>query len=52
MKTVKYNAETGETTIEEVDDVEMPVIEETSQPTVEQRISALETLYLQAEGII
>ena len=45
-------AVTGETIIEEVADVEMPVVEETPQQTVEERVAALETLYLQAEGII
>lgn len=52
MKTIIYNVETGEITIEEVPDVEMPVVEETPQQTVEERVAALETLYLQSEGII
>ena len=28
MKQINYNAETGETTLEEVADIEMPVVEE------------------------
>ena len=52
MKNVIYNAVTGETTTEEVPDVEMPIIEEIPQQTIEERVAALETLYLQAEGII
>ena len=52
MKQIIYNAQTGETTIEEIADVEILVVEETPQPTIEERVAALETLYLQAEGII
>jgi len=42
MKHIIYDAQTGKTTITEVPDEEMPVIEETSAPTVEDRITALE----------
>lgn len=52
MKTIIYNVETGETTIEEIPDVEMPIIEEAPQQTFEERLSALETLALQSEDII
>ena len=52
MKNVIYNAETGETIVEEVADVEMPIIEEIPRQTVDERMSELETLVLQMGGII
>ena len=55
MKILVENNITGETKeveIEEVADVEIPVMEGTPQPTIEERIAAIETLYLQSEGII
>lgn len=52
MRNITYNAETGETTVEEVPDVEMPIVEEVPVKTAEQRISELETLVLQMGGII
>ena len=52
MKQINYNAETRETTVEEVADVEIPVTPTTSEPTVEERVAALETLVLELGGII
>ena len=52
MKQINYNAKTGETIIEEMPDVEVPVTEEIPVKSIEQRVSDLETLTLQNMGVI
>lgn len=42
MKQINFDVMTGETTIVEVPDVEMPIIEETPTPTIESRLDAME----------
>ena len=52
MTNIIYNAETGETMVEEVADVEMPIVEGVPQQTIEERMASLETLVLELGGII
>lgn len=42
MKQIIYNAQTGETTFEEVPDVETPIDETSAEPSQEERLTAVE----------
>lgn len=52
MIKINYNAQTGEETIEEVADVETPIIDVVAEPTEAERIEALESAILELGGLI
>jgi len=47
MTNINYNAQTGETTYEEVADVETPIENIVVEPTEAERITALESALLE-----
>lgn len=50
MKNIIYNAQTGETTIIEVPDVEIPIIETPTETTLEEKVEQLSIAMLEAQN--